>query len=163
LEMLRECLARNVERVLHGLPKSLDDTYERVLKGIAEENQDDVHRLLQCLVVATRPLRAEELAEVLAINFNGPEGIPNLNPEWRWGDQEEALQAACSSLIAIVNTGRSRVVQFSHFSVKEFLTSPRLTDSSSDVSRYGARPHDPRTILLRCPVAFACRQCHQSC
>ncbi|KAH9955768.1 hypothetical protein BGW80DRAFT_1466823 [Lactifluus volemus] len=129
LETLRECLARNVERVLHGLPKSLDDTYERVLKGIAEENRDDVHRL--------------------TINFNGAEEIPKLNPDWRWEDQEEALQAACSSLIAIVDTGDSRVVQFSHFSVKEFLTSPRLADSSSNVSHIifpWSLPHNPRAI-----------------
>ncbi|KAH9972709.1 hypothetical protein BGW80DRAFT_1560757 [Lactifluus volemus] len=160
LETLRECLARNVERVLYGLPKSLDDTYERVLEGIAEENRDDVHRLLQCLVVAIRPLRVEELAEVLTINFNGAEEIPKLNPDWRWEDQEEALQAACSSLIAIVDTGDSRVVQFSHFSVKEFLTSPRLADSSSNVSHYYISLEPAHTILahsclgvlLRLPV-----------
>jgi Ankyrin repeats (3 copies) len=134
--MLRECLARNVDRVLNELPESLDETYLRVLKGIKRTNREDAYRLFQCLVVATRPLRVEELGEVLAVNFDSGEGIPKLNPDWRWEDQEEALQAACSSLVAIVDTGKSRVVQFSHFSVKEFLTSPRLADSSPDVSRY---------------------------
>ncbi|KAH9962808.1 hypothetical protein BGW80DRAFT_1255544 [Lactifluus volemus] len=102
LETLRECLARNVERVLSELPESLDETYLRVLKGVKSSNREDVYRLLQCLVVAVRPLRVEELAEVLAVNFDHGEGIPKLNPDWRWEDQEEALQAACSSLIAIV-------------------------------------------------------------
>jgi hypothetical protein len=32
----------------------------------------------------------------------------------------------CSSLITIVHDGKSRVVQFSHFSVQEFQTSDRL-------------------------------------
>ena len=59
-----------------------------------------------------------------------------MKPSWRWEDQEQALLTACSSLIAIVSTGRSRVVQFSHFSVKEFLTSARLATSGQDVSRY---------------------------
>ena len=59
-----------------------------------------------------------------------------MKPGWRWEDQEQALLTSCSSLIVIVDTGGSRVVQFSHFSVKEFLTSDRLTTSSQDVSRY---------------------------
>ena len=134
--MLRKCPTRSIPRVLRELPKSLDETYLRVLRGIDEEDREDVYRLLQCLVVSVRPLRVEELAEVLAIDFDDAEGIPKLNPDWRWEDQELSLQAACSSLIAIVDTGRSRVVQFSHFSVKEFLTSDRLADSSEDVSRY---------------------------
>ena len=41
-----------------------------------------------------------------------------------------------SSLIAIVEADDSWVVQFSHFSVKENLTSTRLADSSKDVSHY---------------------------
>jgi ankyrin repeat protein len=158
--MLRECLARNIERVLSELPESLDETYLRVLKGVKSPNREDVYRLLQCLVVAVRPLRVEELAEVLAVNFDHGEGIPKLNPDWRWEDQEEALQTACSSLIAIVDTGYSRVVQFSHFSVKEFLTSPRLAGSSNEVSRYHISLEPAHTslaqsclgVLLRLPV-----------
>jgi ankyrin repeat protein len=46
--------------------------------------------------------------------------------------------SACSSLIAVVGDedDDSRVVQFSHFSVKEFLTSDRLATSKIDASRY---------------------------
>jgi hypothetical protein len=91
---------------------------------------------LQCLVVAIRPLRVQELAEVLAVDFDDEEGMPKLNPNWRWEDQERALLTSCSSLIAIVKTDGSRIVQFSHFSVKEFLTSARLATSSGDTSRY---------------------------
>jgi hypothetical protein len=81
---------------------------------------------LRCLVVAVRPLRVEELAEVLAVDFDDGEGIPRLKSDWRWEEQELALLSACSNLIAIVQAGDLRVVQFLHFSVKEFLTSPRL-------------------------------------
>jgi hypothetical protein len=136
LEALRGSLARHVPENLQKLPKSLDETYERVLREIDESNRKDVYRLLQCLVVSVRPLHVEELAEVLAVDFDSDEEIPKLNPEWRWEDEEEALQAACSSLIAIVDIDGSRVVQFSHFSVKEYLTSPRLAESSGDVSCY---------------------------
>ena len=114
----------------------MDETYERVLREIKKPNRDHARRLLQCLVVAIRPLRVEELAEVLAVDFDDAEGIPRLKPSWRWEDQEQALLTSCSSLITIVKTGLSRVVQFSHFSVKEFLTSARLGTSSQDLSRY---------------------------
>jgi hypothetical protein len=67
----------------------LDETYERVLREIKKPNQDHARRLLQCLVVAIRPLRVEELAEVLAVDFDDAEGIPRLNPGWRLEDQNK--------------------------------------------------------------------------
>jgi hypothetical protein len=136
-----------VRRTLDELPESLDETYERVLKEIKKPNRDHARRLLQCLVVAIRPLRVEELAEVLAVDFDSADGIPKLNPKWRWEDEEQALLASCSSLIAIVESGGSRVVQFSHFSVREFLTSTRLATSSVDVLRYYIALEPAHTIL----------------
>jgi hypothetical protein len=112
---------------------------------------------LQCLVVAIRPLRVEELAEVLAVDFEDTEGIPKLNPSWRWEDQEQAVLSSCSSLIAIVDTGDSRIVQFSHFSVKEFLTSARLTTSGQDVSRYHIVLGPAHTILAQACLSILLR------
>jgi hypothetical protein len=103
---------------------------------------------LQCLVAAVRPLRVEELAEVLAFDFSD-EGIPTLNLTWRWEDQEEAVMSACSSLVAVIKDGESRIVQFSHFSVKEFLTSNRLAEPSRDVSRYHILLEPAHTILVQ--------------
>jgi hypothetical protein len=125
---------------------SLDGTYERVLWEITEANQVVSYRLLQCLMVSIRPLRVEELKEVLAFDFGSVEGIPELNPDWRWEDQE-ALRAACSSLISIVDTDDSRLVQFSHSSVKEFLASPRLAYSNGDLSRYHISLEPAHTVL----------------
>ena len=122
-------------------------TYERILKEIKKPNKHLAQRVLQCLVAAVRPLRVEELAEVLAVDFDDAEGIPRLKPDWRWEEQELALLSACSSLIAIVQAGRSRVVQFSHFSVKEFLTSPRLAIANGEVSNYHIDLESAHTIL----------------
>jgi hypothetical protein len=72
LEALRHCLPPSVRRILKGLPETLDETYERVLREINKANREHAHRLLQCLTVAIRPLRVEELAEVLAIDFDSP-------------------------------------------------------------------------------------------
>ena len=98
-------------------------------------NRDHAHRLLQCLTVAIRPLRVEELAEILAIDFEDAEGVtPKLNSDWRWEDRQRAVLSTCSSLITLVDDGDSHVIQFSHFSVKEFLTSDRLATSRGDIS-----------------------------
>ena len=149
LEVLRDCLPPSVRRTLDELPESLDKTYERVLKEIKKPNRDHARRLLSCLVAAVRPLRVEELAEVLAVDYEDEEGIPRLNANWRWEDQEQAILTSCSSLIAIVKSGRSRVVQFSHFSVKEYLTSTRLATSSGDALQYHITLEPAHTILAQ--------------
>jgi ankyrin repeat protein len=136
LEALRHCLPPSVRRTLRELPETLDETYERILKEIKKPNRGHARRVLQCLVVAIRPLRVAELAEVLAVDFDDDKGVAKLKPDWRWEDQEQALLIACSSLISIVEAGNSRVVQFSHFSVKEYLTSSRLTAASGEASNY---------------------------
>ena len=151
LEALRHCLPPSVRGILEALPDTLDETYERVLREINKANRDHARRLLQCLTVALRPLRVEELAEVLAIDFNAPAhgGIPQLNPNWRWADHHQAVLSTCSSLIAIVDDGDFQVVQFSHFSVKEYLTSDRLAYASRDVSRYHVLLEPAHTILAQ--------------
>ena len=148
LEVLRDCIPSSVGRTLRELPESLDETYERILKEIKKPNRAHARHILQCLVVAVRPLRVAELAEVLAVDFDTEE-IPKLRPDWRWEEEELALQSACSSLIAIVHDGRSRVVQFSHFSVKEFLTSSRLATPSNEVSNYHIDLEPAHTILAQ--------------
>ena len=137
--------------MLQELPASLDETYERILMEINKANRVHAHRLLQCLTVAIRPLRVAQLAEVLAVDFGtaSSPGTSKLRTNWRWEDQEQAVLSTCSSLIAVVDENGSQVVQFSHFSVKEFLTSPRLASSGSDVSRFHTLLEPAHTIMAR--------------
>ncbi|KAI9429247.1 hypothetical protein H4582DRAFT_2152318 [Lactarius indigo] len=156
LEILRHCFPSSVLNILDELPKSLDETYERILREISRANIDHAYRLLQCLTVAVRPLRVEELAEVLAIDFNA-RGGPKLNADWRWEDNEEAVLSACSSLVTVVMDGDSRVVQFSHFSVKEFLTSNRLASCVGEESRFHIRLESAHTILAQASLGVLLR------
>src|SRR6266478_6653961 len=152
LEALRQCLAPRVLHVLKELPETLDETYERMLRNINKANWDHAHRLLQCLTIAVRPLHVAELAEVLAVDFGMTtgEGTSRLNTDWRWEDHRDAVLSACSSLITIVNDDdSSQLVQFSHFSVKEFLTSSRIADSSAGVSRFHILLGPAHTILAK--------------
>ena len=137
--------------MLEKLPETLDETYERILREINKANRDHAHRLLQCLAVAVRPLRVAELAEILAVDFmtDTHDETSKLNADWRWEDQEQAVLSTCSSLIAVVDAHGDQIVQFSHFSVKEFLTSPRLAGSSADVSQFHTQLESAHTILAK--------------
>ena len=137
--------------MLKELPKTLDETYERILKDINEANWDHAHRLLQCLTVAVRPLRVAELAEVLAIDFGTAScgETSKLNTDWRWEDEKEAVLSTCSSLISVLGEEGSQIVQFSHFSVKEFLTSSRIAGSSADVSPFHILLEPAHTTLAK--------------
>ena len=159
MNALQRCYPPDLPRVLNELPKTLDETYEEILKRIDDAQKDDTHRLLQCLTVAARPLRVEEIAELLVLDFQTTRdgGVPTLKEDWRWKapvrsgppKEELAVLSTCSSLIAIVRNGGSRVVQFSHFSVKEYLTSPRLAQSRGDVSRFHVDLNAAHTTLAQ--------------
>jgi ankyrin repeat protein len=148
---------------------TLDETYARILMEIDEEKWEYAHRILQCLTVACHPLHAKELAEVLAVEI-GTGGAPELNVDLRPADADEAVLSACSSLIVVVEVDSysdsdsdgfplypypyhrhhvRRVIQFSHFSVKEFLTSDRLATFSRNLSRYCISPGPSHTVLAQ--------------
>ena len=117
--------------------------------------------MLQCLVVAVRPLLVEELAELLAFEFDGaPGGIPKYRPGLRVDDQTEAVLSTCSSLVTTIDKWYSygrrrrhrkfrRFVQFSHFSVKEFLLSNRIAPSPGDIPQYQIRLGPAHTTLTQ--------------
>ncbi|KAI9438390.1 hypothetical protein BJY52DRAFT_1217465 [Lactarius psammicola] len=158
LETLRQCLPQSVRRTLNELPESLDETYERVVMEIKRVNQAPAYRMLQCLAVAVRPLSVAELAELLAFDFDVAKGgIPQLNSDWRWEDHEQAVLSTCSSLITIVPGNGSPVVQFSHFSVKEFLMSDRLAMSTRDISQYHISLEDAHTVLAQASLGVLLR------
>jgi len=142
---------------LDELPKSLDETYERILMEINIANRKHARRLLQCLTAASQPLRVEELAEVLAVDFDSEGSIPTLHEDWRWEDQERAVLSTCSSLVEVITIDDSRVVQFSHHSVKEFLISDRLATSSERILFYHISFAPAHTILARACLSVLLR------
>ncbi|KAI9435161.1 hypothetical protein H4582DRAFT_2080077 [Lactarius indigo] len=150
LDILRRCFPASIHNILDHLPETLDETYEHMLRRIDKVKRQFAHRLLQCVAVSVRPLRVEELAEILAVRFEAG-ALPQFNTGWRLGDAEEAVLSACSSLIIIINVNGSRIVQFAHFSVKEFLTSDRLANATEDLSCFYITPH-----LSHATLAQAC-------
>jgi hypothetical protein len=146
VDRLRRTFPISIRKVLNDLPKTLDETYDRTLLNIDEEKQEFAQRLFRCLTVSIRPLRVDELAEILAIQFDEV-ASPTFNPAWRPENAEEAVISACSTLIAIVDRGSHQEVQFSHFSVKEYLASERLKTADEGLSYYHILPESAHTTL----------------
>ena len=144
LDRLRRCLSPRIRRALDELPETLDGTYERTLLDIDDDNWAYAHRLFQCIVVARRPLRVEELAEFLAFKSEAG-GSLTFEGNWRPENPRDAVLSTCSSLIAVVDVEGSSVIQFSHFSVKEYLTSNRIAEGH--VSRYHV-PLEPAHLFV---------------
>jgi len=154
LDTLRRCMPSSIRKALNSLPITLDDTYERMLEGIPKEKFEHASRLFHCMVAAIRPLGVGELAELFAIDF-GRSDVPNLIAGWRPENPEEAVLSTCSTFITIIDDKGSKIVQFSHFSVKEFLTSDRLQLSSvGNIHQYYIPLEPAHAILARACVTI---------
>ena len=148
---LRGCipLPEYIRHALDELPETLDGTYDRALRDIDSVNREFAHRLLQCVAVAFRPLRVEELAEILKFDFKTePTRIPSFHEDRRLEDPIDAVLSTTSSLLAIEDDGLSLVIQFSHFSVKEFLTSTHLAEANDIISRRYYIPMTPAHTVI---------------
>jgi len=106
-----------------------------MLQDINKANSEFVHQIFQCVAVASCPLCVKELAEVLAFDFKAG-ATPTFCPGWWPVDPLDALLSTCSSLLVVVKVKGLQVIQFSHFSVKEFLTSTCLTEARDPIPCY---------------------------
>ena len=149
LEYLARCLPGCIRHALDELPSTLDATYERTLQEIDGTNWELARRLLHCVAVVSRPLRVEELAEFLAFDFHARQ-IPTYRKDWRLEDPVDAVLSTCSTLLSLVNADNSQVIQFSHFSVKEFLTSARFAEKGNTISsRYHVSMTPAHTLVAK--------------
>jgi ankyrin repeat protein len=119
------------------------------LEEIDEQNWEYAHRLFQCVAAASRPLRAEELAEFLAFDFEAG-STPEFLADWRSEDPENEVLSICSTLLIVVKPrSGSPVIQFAHFSVKEYLTSARLAETKDTISRFHVSVTPAHTIVAQ--------------
>jgi len=149
LEYLASSHSWDIQRALDDLPVTLDETYERTLREIEDTNSEYARRLLLCVAIASRPLQVEELAEILAFDFEGP--IPAFREDRRLKNPVQAVLSTCSTLLSLVEDRyHSQVVQFAHFSVKEFLTSPRFAEKRDSISsRYHISMTPAHTLMTQ--------------
>ena len=149
LVYLSRCIPGRIRHALKELPTTLDATYARTLEGIDEQNWKYAHRLFQCVAAASRPLRAKELAEFLVFDFESG-STPEFLADWRPEDAENEVLSICSTLLVVVKQhSDSPVIQFAHFSVKEYLTSARLAETKDTISRFHVSMTPAHTIVAQ--------------
>ena len=151
LAYLRRCMPGRIRHALEELPTTLDETYARTLEEIDEQNWEYAHRLFQCVAAASRPLRAKELAEFLAFDFKAG-STPTFLADWRSEDPENEVLSICSTLLVVVKPRwgyGSPLIQFAHFSVKEYLMSARLADKKDTISRFQVLMTPAHTIVAQ--------------
>lgn len=126
---------RDIDTVLLTLPRTLEETYDRILDAISDTYKSDVRAVLQWLAFSERPMRLEEVAEIVA--FDAPHAAFDVNR--RLLNPLEVL-TMCSSLLVANETyyydydsGHGRVpiteLRLAHFTVKDYLLSRSLQQS----------------------------------
>lgn len=133
MDSLRKCLKLDaLRKALNTLPKTLDDTYERILLNLDEEYEDYAFKIFQWLCFSKRSMRINEMVEVLATDSTDDFSFM---PEQRLPDPRDIL-TICSTLVSITSTATNGTsaqtdeLRLAHFSVKEYLISDRLKNSS---------------------------------
>ena len=130
------------------MPETLDGTYQHTLQDIDKADRTLTHRLFSCVSVACRPLRVKELAELLAFDFKaGPFRL--FRRGWRRENLVDAVRSTYSSLLAIVNIEDTPVVQFSHFSVREFLGNVHLVQDKDNISWHHVSMTPAHTLVAQ--------------
>ncbi|CAD0093851.1 unnamed protein product, partial [Aureobasidium mustum] len=120
-----------MSRALANSPKTLDETYSRILDSIPEAHTQHATTIFRVLMWSKRPLRAEEIVDVIAVNIDEK---PAFDPQNRLPVPREILRL-CRGLVTIspvvdVTDSEHREqnwqFQLAHFSVREFLTSDHI-------------------------------------
>ena len=98
--------------------------------------------MFQWLIVSSRLLSVQELAEVILFDFDAEaSGVPKFERSWRESNAELAVRSACRTLVNIIDIRGEKVVQLTHASVREYLMSDRIAKGTlPDMSRVPPTP-----------------------
>ncbi|KAF4461453.1 hypothetical protein FALBO_11747 [Fusarium albosuccineum] len=117
-----------LEQLLYSLPQTLDETYERMLSNIPSTSRDYARQMLTLLCCAKRPLTVAELIDGIAVQLSD---TPRFNPK-RKLKNIDAIQQVCPGFTELdmdPDTPEA-TVRIAHFSVREYLESERIRNST---------------------------------
>ena len=113
--LAKEDNIRELKESLQSLPKDLDKTYDNALERIRQQEPrklaraDQVLRLVSC---ARRPLRLEEIQQILSIRIGDmyidPEAVP----------KSESVISTCCGLVVVEDD--SQIVRLVHYTTGEY-------------------------------------------
>ncbi|PMD50436.1 ankyrin [Hyaloscypha bicolor E] len=130
-----------VMATLKNLPKAYVDAYRRILERIPQGEKKSVIDMLKWLAFSKRSLRLEKLYEVVTLDAHGPtESVETSRIQ-------EYLMDTFSSLIRIRE--HDKTVEFSHYTVKEYL----LLEKSHD-EEYYVQSIDAHISIAQCCLTF---------
>lgn len=120
----------DIRAALKTLPNGLDETYERALLAVLGAKQQQVIRALTWLAFSLRPLELNELAEAIVIDLD-------LSPCFSEDRRSFNPMDAVSPIVGLVNIfcddNKTELVEFAHFSIKEYILSDRIPDGPAKV------------------------------
>ncbi|VDB88497.1 unnamed protein product [Peniophora sp. CBMAI 1063] len=149
---LRDCISSaDVEGTLDELPSDLNDTYTRILQrsNPSQASVERRRRVFQCIASAKRPLFLSQVIEIYCMNFNSRTPLVPIQ------DCERFILEKCPGLLNIVdwtdwNDAQHRIVQFIHFSAKEYLTSTdHLESTTAPAHRYSFDDYSANLTLAK--------------
>lgn len=106
LDSLRKCLKLGaLRKALNTLPETLDDTYARIIAKLDKDYEEDALKILQWLCNSKRPMRLDEMVELLAVDLVS--GF-RFRPEAKLLDPWDNL-TICSTLIIVTAAGEKGI------------------------------------------------------
>ena len=97
--------------------------------------------------MAFRPLRVDELSQILAFDFKA-KLTPIFQADQLPQDPADTVLSMFSSLLTVIRDG-SRIVQFAHVSVNQYLKSKRLAEAKVAISRFHVSEKQAHTITAQ--------------
>lgn len=162
-------LAKSLNRLglrqnLKNLPKTLGDTYERILSTIDDDYRDYALTILRWLAFSTRPLYADEVAEIVAITADD---CPTLDRDQVLEDPFDVL-TICSSLVTVIGIPAVGPVPkelaekgiayerpaftLAHYSVKEYLLSEAIQKST--ITKFSIQEAASQAFIAKCCLGY---------
>ncbi|KAI0100295.1 ankyrin repeat-containing domain protein [Nemania sp. FL0031] len=137
-----------IDRALKELPSGLDATYDRMLRSLNTKYQAQILSLLKWLAVSNRDLSLEELTDAFIIRTDP---IFSVDIADRLFEPKHCL-TLLSSLVVTQETAFHRtLVRLAHFSLREYLTSERITNGPA--ARFGFPESDAQLhVALSCLI-----------
>ena len=122
----------DVSAALLSLPEDLDETWVRLLVDVDSahpnpRNHEKIRRILRWLVSAARPLKVDEIKEAIAVEEC------QMQRNWKAEIEDAQIIGLCGPLIRI--NEETNELSLAHFSLKEFLVSGKLLETSEVKAR----------------------------
>ena len=138
LEDLRKCYdEEEIDAALKSIPRDIEDVYLRKLKSVAPKDVRRLSYIFYWISVAVRQLMTFELVAAPGVNLPSPEELLSICPSGMIRLQEqkpsdvdklELLQQEAQKSSSM----KTEIVTFDHPSIKRFLYSRKLQQSSDD-------------------------------